>query len=441
MFGSLGVAGVLIFSLITAGGSVSSLGPVVIWGTLDDTQIRAVLREAVDADQRFSEVSYVKKDPALYDAELKDALANGKGPDLFIMRQDYAHRDRGYTIRIPFDQFSQSQFRSTFLDAAEPFLAEDGVVAVPILVDPLVLFWNKDALATAGIASPPQYWNQVPEMVQQLVKMSDSGTVVRGGIALGSFDNIPAAKDIITAMILQAEGSITAYDRSGRLRPSLSSQGGSTGAVTALNFYTEFANPAQPDYSWSRAFKDARSSFAAGDVAMYIGHASDKALIAELNPNLDFAMAALPQIRSAAYALNNAHVYGLALSRTSQNARGAITVAYLMAAENMIQPIAQSLGMTSSLRRVISETAETGQTNPAVTAQQNALQGLLANAPKTDSDLVRYEASISKSWVDPDPDKTDEVFRDMIESTVSGARKAAEAVQRADKQIAEILKL
>jgi hypothetical protein len=137
VFGSLGVAGILIFALIQANVGGSTIGPVVVWGTLEEAQIRTSIRAAADNDLRFAEVTYVKKDPVNYDAELKDALASGQGPDLFIMRSDHAIRDANYTTHIPFTQLSESQFKSTFLEAAEPFLAEDGVVAVPMLVDPL----------------------------------------------------------------------------------------------------------------------------------------------------------------------------------------------------------------------------------------------------------------------------------------------------------------
>jgi len=204
IFGSLGIAGVLIFALITAGSSSSSIGAVVIWGTLDSTAINLALRDATDNDSRFSQGTYIKIDPTLYDAQLKTALASGRGPDLFIMADDHAYRDASYALHIPYEQFPQSQFKSTFLDTATPFLGQDGVVGVPILVDPLVLFWNKDALATAGIAAPPQYWDQVPAMVESLVKKGDSGNIEKGGIALGTYQNINSAKDILATLVMQA---------------------------------------------------------------------------------------------------------------------------------------------------------------------------------------------------------------------------------------------
>lgn len=436
VFGSLGVAGIMIFALFTASSNSNSIGQIVIWGTLDEASMRLALRNAADVDARFGEVTYVHIDPTQYDASLKTALASGRGPDIFIMQDDHAYRDVNYALSIPYENFPQSQFQSTFLDAATPFLGPNGVVGIPILVDPLVLFWNKDALATAGIPSPPKYWNEVPEMVEKLVKKEESGTVQKGGIALGTFDNISSAKDILVTLILQAGGSITGLDSNGILRSFIASQGGNTIAVTSLGFYTEFANPAQSDYSWSRAFKDAQSSFAAADVAMYVGHASEYASIAAKNPNLNFSIAALPQVKSSTYAINTSDVYAFAIARNSPNPTGALTVAYLLAAPDFISPVAKSLGMTSALRRVVAANAAPVAATDETSA---ALQNLVHNAPKTAETLLDYQANISKAWIDPDPDKTDQFFRDMIERTVSGEFKLSEAVERVDKQISSIL--
>jgi maltose-binding protein MalE len=268
-------------------------------------------------------------------------------------------------------------------------------------------------------------------MVESLVKKNDDGTVQKGGIALGNFDNIPAAKDIITALILQAGGKITGLDNQNVLRSQLADQTNAAAAVKALDFYTEFADPAQADYSWSHAFQNAQASFAAGDVAMYVGHASEFGAISQKNPNLNFAMAPIPQIRSGQYTMDISDIYALSLTRTTKNAQGALTIAYLMAAPEFMTPIAKSLGMASALRRAISSSAAP-ITDPA-------LKNLVSNAPQTPETLLDQEANISKAWIDPDPDKTSALFRDMIENTVSGELKSSDAVQRADKQMSAIL--
>jgi ABC-type glycerol-3-phosphate transport system substrate-binding protein len=107
------------------------------------------LRAASEADERLNNVTYVRKDPRTYQADLVNAMASGSGPDLYFMTDDRAISDGAKTMHIPFASLSQTQFQTTFLDASAPFVGTDGIIAVPLIADPLVLFWNKDLLAAA----------------------------------------------------------------------------------------------------------------------------------------------------------------------------------------------------------------------------------------------------------------------------------------------------
>jgi len=94
-FGSLAIAGVLIFSLAIGGNQGNSIGSVKIWGTLDPAAFAVVLRQAAENNAQLSQVTYEKKDSATFEADLTNALASGTGPDLFLLRQDYALKDAG----------------------------------------------------------------------------------------------------------------------------------------------------------------------------------------------------------------------------------------------------------------------------------------------------------------------------------------------------------
>lgn len=442
-FGALAVAAVLIFALAIGGGGSSNVGTVTIWGTFDEARIKTVLRAAADVDDRLIQVEYVQKDPATFEADLVNALASGTGPDLFFLRQDWAAHDATKTMHIPYSSLSRAQFQNTFLDAASPFLAEDGVIAVPIVADPLVLFWNRDLMGQAGYTTPPFYWDELFAMSQKLTKKSDTGAILKATIALGEFQNITNAKDILSTLILQAGGSITTRDAAGKLISAIAPQNTGSSAqqasLSALRFYTEFADPATDYYSWSRALPEARSSFAQGDLALYVGHASEAALIKQANPNLNFAPAPLPQVRNdQKTALDTAYVYALAIPRTSHNPQGARTVAFILGAPGLSQGFASVLGMSSALRSVVTAS---GIPNTPTTAPKTSLEQLLGQSSKSDTDLFNSQAAIARSWVDPDPSKTNDLFRAMIEDTTSGAQKINEVLLRADKQMAQILGL
>jgi len=418
-FGALAVAGVLIFAFAVGGNTGSSVGAVQIWGTLDQNAFATLLRAASENDARLSQVSYVQKDTDTYIEELTQALASGAGPDLFVLRQDSAVHEAPRIRAIPFDTLSDTQFKNTFADAALPFLSESGVLGLPFAVDPLVLYWNRDMLQSAGYAKAPAYWDELYELARKVTKRTDSGTITKSAISFGEYRNVNNAKDIVSMLILQAGGTITTRDAAGRLIPALSPRTGEAGqaSASALRFYTEFADPSKEDYTWNRARAEAMKAFASGDLALYIGYASEQPLLSRMNPNLNYAIASVPQIRNAARTINGGRAYAFATPRTTKNPVGAVTVAYLLSTAESSQALAQALGIPSARRDIL-------------------------NQPVTGYDeLFNKQAIIARAWLDPDPKKTESIFQAMIENTTSGTLLLTEAITRADQEMGQILGL
>jgi ABC-type glycerol-3-phosphate transport system substrate-binding protein len=147
-FGAFAIAGVLIFAFAVGGNGNNGVGSVRIWGTFDETAVNAVIRQASESNPALSQISYEQHDPATYEAELTSALASGTGPDLFVIRQDYAVKNAGLITTIGFASFPLEQFEAAFIESANPFVSKslEAILAVPVLVDPLVMYWNRDLL-------------------------------------------------------------------------------------------------------------------------------------------------------------------------------------------------------------------------------------------------------------------------------------------------------
>lgn len=433
VFGALAIAGILIFALAVGGNSGSSVGPIKIWGTLDQGAFVTVIRQAAESNPALSQVSYEEKDEATYESDLTNALASGTGPDLFLLRQDYAMKDAGKVAIIPFSALSRSQFENTFIEAASPFIGQSGVLGIPISADPLVLYWNKDMLASAGFSEPPKYWDQLFGMAQKISKKNDAGGIVKSAVAFGEYQNISSAKDILATLILQAGGAITIRDSTGRLVPSLvpKTAGASQATESALRFYTEFADPSKDDYSWNRSLPDAQKSFGAGDVALYVGYASEEPLIARSNPNLNFAIAPLPQIRSSPTALGATRVYTLAASKAGKNPAASAQVSFILGASPVAKALSTALGMPAARLDVLKASLP----NP----ESLAFTDLGVNPGE--SEIITVSVINAHSWVDPNPEATADIFRGMIEGVTSGSQLVAQAVARADQQLGQLLGL
>jgi len=334
------------------------------------------------------------------------------------MTQDQAVEDSGEVMLFPFTSVSITQFKNAFIEGADPFLVPKGIVALPIAADPLVLYWNKDLMATGGYAQPPQYWDQLYAIATKMTQRDDAGNILKSAVALGEYQNIDDAKDTLVALILQAGGTLTSYDSTGKLDSAISKVGINTSepaVETALRFFTEFSDPSKTDYSWNGSLPEASQDFAQGNLALYIGYASEQPLIKKENPNLNFAVAALPQIRGASHSVDFARVYGLAITRTSQNLAGAQAVAATLVATANSAAYATAFNLSSARRDVLSQPA-TG-----------------------DQSLFNAETIISYGWTDPSPDKTGSLFQAMIENTTSGSMLIGDAVGRADAQMTQIL--
>lgn len=242
-------------------------------------------------------ISYVTKNPSTYEAELVDALASGGGPDIFALPSERFAAQRNKIMPLPGNTDLADAIASAMPDAAKSaFLDSSGAVyAAPWSEDTLALFYNRDHLNAANIAEPPQTWEELADVVKTLKRISPLGTVQRAGIAMGLVQNVEHGALIISALILQTGNPI--YDaKSGRyvLGQGENTEGGS--AVSAFKFYSEFADPRSPFFTWNSLLPNSREAFATEKASLYIGFASDLPKIEAQNAHLNLGVAPLPQI-------------------------------------------------------------------------------------------------------------------------------------------------
>ena len=393
----------------------SSIGKVTIWGTVDADKMQNLLDYMRSTDKSFQSVSYVEQDPASYDAELINAMANGTAPDLFMLDDEHLGAFSDKVISIPYSSVSQSAYLGSYIDEGQLFLTGQGALALPFMVDPLVMYWNRDLFAGAGLANPPQYWNDFLSLSPKITSVNSGAEVKKSAVALGQWQNIDHAKAILSTLFMQAGDQIIARASNGSASVVFGNTPAgysSNPAESALRFYTEFANPSKTSYSWNKALPKSSAAFESGDLAVYFGFASEYGPIASLNPNLHFSVSVMPQIEGSGSRITYGALVGLAIPRAARNAQGALTIGQKLTSKDASAYLSRQLSLPSARRDVPADTE--------------------ANAA---ADVFLQSALIARTWLDPNASESDAVFKGMIESVVSGKSQPAEAVNDARQEL------
>lgn len=419
VFVALVVVGVGVFSLFGGIGGKASIGPVVIWGTVDQTSMDKILSTLAETDKSLQDASYVAKRPATYQGELINAIAAGQGPDLIMLTPSTIGTLADKISLIPYSAVSQSTFVSSYVDEGQLFLTPQGALALPFIIDPMVMYWNRDTFVGAGEPNPPLLWNDFVTLAPRLVSLDAGGAIRRSAVALGTWDNVTNAKAVLSALMMQTGDFITGRNANGALTATLGSKPSSANtapAAEALRFYTDFANPSKTAYSWNRSLPASYNAFASGDVAVYFGFASEYGGIAQRNPNLRFGVATLPQLEGASAKITSGVVQGLAVARGAKNAAGALAVAQKLTTAAAASAAAQQMGLPPARRDVQLDTSGSAV---AATFVQSAL--------------------MARSWADPNSAATDGIFKSMIESVSSGKSTPEQAVFDAAAAMRQLL--
>jgi multiple sugar transport system substrate-binding protein len=408
IFASLILIGIGVFAAfggLLGGGSV---GNVTLWGTVDEQTMQGIIDALHASDKAFESVTYIEKDPSTYEAGLINAMASGSGPDLFLLSGENLQSFSDKILTIPYSIVPQGSYKAAFVDEAELFLTPQGALALPFTIDPLVMYFNRDLFASAGIASPPQNWGDFLNIAPKITSLDKGSNVKKSAVALGAWRNIPTAKAMLSTLIMQAGDNIVVRDANGGVSVVFGTTPESATrnpAESALQFYTDFANPIKQSYSWNISLPRADQMFAAGDLAAYFGFASEYNTIAARNPNLRFSVALLPQIEGNSTRVAFGRIVGLAIPRSAKNVQGALSIAQKLSGQTAVGFIAGALSLPPVRRDVGVDTSASATANVFV---QSAL--------------------IARGWLDPSPTGSDQVFQTMIESVVSGKLAPASAI-------------
>jgi ABC-type glycerol-3-phosphate transport system substrate-binding protein len=410
VFGLVAVISVIVFAKAPGKGSSDAAvavpgvsGNVVIWGTFsEEGGLTQLVNDFNSTYKKVFTVTYAFHDPKNFDSDIVEALASGTGPDIILLPDDLIMRHTDKIELIPYASVPQRDFQALFIQAAEIYMRDQGVIALPFAVDPMVMYWNRDLFNNSSVTQPPKYWDEFLSLAPKLTKRDPKTTdITQSAVAFGEYVNIDNAKDIIAMLFLQVGNPIISLTH-GKAKMELFTTNGQEvvpdqDIISAFRFYMDFSNPLKSIYSWNRARSGSRDEFINGNLAVYFGFASDYKPLQQKNPHLNFAVAPIPIPRETKIEITFARLHGLAVLKSSRNKPTAFY----------------------AIRRLL-ETKPSGDFAAAFSLPP-VRRDLLANRP-TDSTLsVFYDSAIrSRTWLDPKPEESDKAFRLMVESVSSG---------------------
>jgi multiple sugar transport system substrate-binding protein len=255
---------------------------LVYWGLFENETIMNNLISDFEKENPEIDVVYQKQDVKQYKEKLVTRIANGTGPDIYRFHNTWVNELSQELLPLPADVMSVGEFKKAFYPVAQVDLIRNGAVfGIPLEVDTLAFYVNSDHYKTQNL-TPPTSWTDFINITRALTVKDQNAKILTAGAAMGTYDNINHAPDIISLLLVQNGVDLN----------DISLQ--KTRAEDAINFYTSFT--LSEGNVWDQTLDSSVLSFSKGTLSSYFGYLRDFFTIKELNQNLLFEIAPVPQL-------------------------------------------------------------------------------------------------------------------------------------------------
>lgn len=304
------------------------------WRVFDDEDSMLEIIAAYRALHPNITVNYRKLRYEEYEKELLNAIAEGRGPDIFSLHNTWMDEWQPRllpvppVLSVPFREvrgtikkeavtvihdvpgISLRQLQNDYVDAvyedvvlpteqADPRAPlVPRIYGLPLSVDTMVMYYNRDILNENGLPQPATHWLEFQDQVKKITRFDEIGTIIQSAASIGTADNIERSSDILALLMMQNgaqmadDDGVATFDKYppelvGRPLPP---------AAEALIFYTDFANPEKEVYTWNDKMADSFEAFVSGRTAFFFGYSYHLPAIRAANRDLNFGIAPMPQI-------------------------------------------------------------------------------------------------------------------------------------------------
>ena len=440
-----------------------------VWGLFDDSDVMTkAINEYKDKNPRVREINYKKLLVNSYENDLVEALAAGKGPDVFLIHNTWLPKHQNKLAPAPQDIINLKRVHDEFVDVvSQDFIADEEVYALPRSVDSLALYYNKNLLNQAGLTHPPRTWQEFDDAVKKITKIDSFGNIIVSGAAMGASSDSSAgegkinrATDILTLLMMQA-GAEMNDPESGEATfaqlPESSGIGKLSPGVSALVYYTKFSNLSNEEYCWNSFMHNSVDSFIEGKTAMMINYSWLIPKIQSRAPKLSFGVAPIPQNKDEegrGLDVNFANYWGFAVSKNKfRDAQAGSDVQ-----ASKIKPASNEERITEAWR-FIKFLTMTGYNQESVQGKETnsnydpAFEYIESQKkPAARRDLIEKQKDdilispfaegnlIAKSWRQPDNLAVEKIFDEMIDDIVLRNEDPQRVVRQAQSSVNVLMK-
>lgn len=436
---------VLLAALVVSGAGCFSSGlqtppasskPLTLtyWRVLDDSDSYDEIINAYRALHPNVTINYRKLRLEEYERELLNALAEDRGPDIVSLHNTWLRAYQSKllpapaSVKMPFREIQGVQKNQVWVEKTLPVItpaqvrdqfvdqvgrdvvikgqSEDpkkGLVdqlwGLPMALDTMVLYYNKDVLNSAGIPTAATTWAEFQDHIKRLTKYDAQGKLVKPSAGIGTSKNVERSFDLLSLLMMQNGAQMS--DANGiptfnRTPDTLNRE--TPPGVEALVFYTDFANPSKEVFTWDDTQPNSYDAFVSGKTAYFFGYSYHLPRIRAQAPKLNFGMTNIPQIDPAAK-VNYANYWVESVSKKSKNPDAAWDFVQFAAKADQAKSYLTKTGKPTALRSLV-------------------------NTQLSDPDIGVFASQVltAKSWyAGMNIQATEAAFDEMIDATLAGA--------------------
>ncbi len=401
------------------------------WRLWDDEDIFEPIISEYEKKHSNVKIHYKKLEYENYEEEITNALAEGRGPDIWMIKNDWLPFHYKKLAPLPEGVMSQQEFKDAFADIALQELTYDGqIYGIPLSCDTLAVFFNKH-LFQQSLAKEPQSdwtWDEFIQKVQQLTKR-DGDNIIQAGVSLGTADNVDHSFDILSLLMLQNNTPMVSDDRTTAYFNLIEKQeeGDYYPGTTALDFYTAFASPGKQVkltdgsqtevYSWNNSMPSSQEAFVKGQVAMIFGYAYQIPDI-QNQSDISFGTVPVPQIQKGVNEITYPNFWAEVVSKDCQHQEEAWKFIEFCAQKQTLRKYYKAKGDEIPSSR---------------------LDMIEYQKMKTFLGPFVQQIEKAKSWYKGNAIEVETIFKNMINQVLAG-HSSQTAIDSAAKETTEILK-